>query len=206
MRDAPTPNRPCQTQRVAETSAGSGNDSCFLLFESFRSRSTESFPRFRFFGRQLAYIDILKPKRPAMVLQLDLPARINWFVAFPIIFQCRRPHDEFAIEENVDLFSSHDDAEAVPLADRLVSDLEWVSRVPRLFVIVEAAGAVRRVKVPGTFRVPNLDLRAAAQIYPTVAARRNLPIHQHLEVGIILFGAEAVAFAVESDFAILCFP
>ena len=69
----------------------------------------------------------------------------------------------------------------------------------------KAAGTVRRIELAGAVAVPDLHLRAAAQINAAVALRRNLPIHQHLKIAVILRGAKVVALAVKHDLAVPTF-
>src|SRR5436190_2591971 len=67
------------------------------------------------FSGQFPNINILKPKVVPVVLQLDLAGQKDGLAAIPVIFQDRMVHDQFPIQENLDLVSDHDDAESIPM-------------------------------------------------------------------------------------------
>ena len=54
--------------------------------------------------------------------------------------------------------------------------------------------------------IPNLNLRAAAQIDAAVAVFFDLPIDVQLEVAVVFVGAKILAFAVENDHAVFDAP
>src|SRR5690242_14393905 len=76
-----------------------------------------------------------------------------------------------------------------------------------LLVVVQSAGADFAVGVCRLGkRVPYLYLGAAAKIDAAVPVWSDLPVHQHLEIAIILRGAQTVVFPVVSNDAIHDLP
>ena len=54
--------------------------------------------------------------------------------------------------------------------------------------------------------IPNLQLRASAQVDTAVTAFEDLPIHIQLDVAVILIGTEALAFTIELQDAVNDLP
>src|SRR5688572_26519089 len=69
---------------------------------------------------QLADVNVFEPQIVAMVLQLDGAGRINRFIPLPVILQRGVINDQFVVQEDVHLFAKHQNAKAVPFADRFV--------------------------------------------------------------------------------------
>ena len=132
----------------------------------------------------------------AVRLQLDRAAREDRLLPIPVVLQRHVVHDLRAVEEHRHLVADHPDAEGVPLAHRVVGEHERLARV--LLVVVEAAGPDLRPDVCAR-RVPDLDLRRAAQVDAAVAVLGDAPVDEHLEVAVVLHRAEVVALAVEDD-------
>src|SRR5260221_4957543 len=91
--------------------------------------------------RQLLHVDVLEPQVGAVVLQLDGALVGDALVAVEVVFQRHIIDDQLAVEPDTGLVVLHDDAEAVPLADLLVHDLERLES--SLLVVPEGAGAFR---------------------------------------------------------------
>src|SRR6185369_1625754 len=104
----------------------------------------------------------------------------------------------------MNFFAYHQNAKAVPFANRFVSQLEWATGI--LLVVVKTAGALTFGVGSFVRWIPNLNLRSAAQINSAVALFRNLPIDIHFKIAVILGRRETAALAVENDFAILDLP
>jgi len=127
-----------------------------------------------------------------VVLKLDLPARVDRLLALPVVLQRHVVHDENVVQIDGDALADHEDAERVPLAGRAVGDVERLARV--LLVVPQTAGAFRAV--------PDLHLRAAAEVDAAVALGLDLPVDEEVEVCVVAAGAEAVALAVEDERAV----
>ena len=118
-----------------------------------------------------------EPQIAAVALQLDLSDRVDGLAALPVVFQGHVVDDQFAVERHPDLVADHFDVEGVPLADGLVDHLQRIVRID--FIVIQSAGA--------DFVVPDLHLRAAAEIDAAVAVGRDLPVDPHLEITVILW-------------------
>ena len=154
-------------------------------------------------GQNLPDVDVPEVEEVAVVLQFDLAGGVDGLLPVPIVLHDDVVHDKLAIEIDRHLFPDHDDAEAVPLADGLVRQLRRLARV--LLVVVQASGADLSAGYDPAC-IPNLDLRRASQVDAAVAAFLDLPVHEHLEIAVVLGGAEAAALAVENERAIGSLP
>ena len=68
-----------------------------------------------------------------MILQFDLAGGVNRFGRFPIIFQGGVVDHQLIVQKDMDLAARHQNAETIPLADRIVRKSE---RVPRILFVV----------------------------------------------------------------------
>src|SRR5262249_17428296 len=93
-----------------------------------------------------------------------------------------------------------------PLADGPVGHRRGVLGI--VAVVEYAAGALffARLGIGAGERIPNLNLRRAAQVDSAIALGLDLPIDIEFEIAIVLGGAKILTFAVENDDAVLCLP
>src|SRR5690606_6981448 len=68
------------------------------------------------------------------------------------------------------------------------------------------SGGRGAVLLPDVPRIPDLDLRRAAQVEAAVGPGGNLPVAVELEVAVVLRGAEARALAVVDEGSVLDAP
>ena len=105
--------------------------------------------------------------------------------------------DRFVIEPNAHPRTHHDDAEGIPLTERLVSQHQRI-----------LTGSARRV-IPKTARplvspdaelgffgvIPNLHLRNASQVNPRISQRNRLVLQEQFEIAVILLSRGIGAIA-----------
>ena len=101
--------------------------------------------------------DVTKVNRIAMALELDRSLRKDGSRAVPVVPQDDIINHQWVVEMYSNSFTHCFGTEGVPLADRFVCDNRGLARV--LFIVIESPGADLV-----EFRIPDLDLRAAAQI------------------------------------------
>ena len=132
-----------------------------------------------------------------MVLQFDLAARVDRQPAIPDVLHHDVVHDRLAVEHDGGPLAHHADEEGVPLARGPVGLRGGKPRV--VAVVPEGARAVLGpvLEILGVRRVPDLHLRAPAEVDPAVAPRMDFPVDVQLEVAVVLRGAEALSLAVE---------
>ena len=113
-----------------------------------------------------------------------------------------------AVEPDADAGTGHDDAEAVPFAGWLVGQHEWVFARLARGVVPKGARAELGVMLEGLLvgRVPDLDLRHAAEVDARVAFRGHVVFEHQFEVAVVFVGRRVGAGAGVEDFAILHGP
>ena len=105
----------------------------------------------------------------------------------PEVLQAGVIDDELVVEVDGDALADHEDAEAVPLAERLVGQDERVLAGRAGAVVPQAAGALVGAEVPlAAFLgvVPDLHLRRGPQVDAAVGLGHGLVVDQQLDVAV----------------------
>ena len=125
-----------------------------------------------------------------------------------VIFQDGVIDHELVIQPDADPRADHDDAQLIPLAERLVGQHQRVFAGRAGAVVPQPAGAFVGAEVELRFLgvIPDLHLRAAAQIDAGVAQRHGLVLDEQLEVAVVLLGGGVIALAVVDQLAVLHAP
>src|SRR5438094_4086123 len=143
-----------------------------------------------FLSRQFANVNVTEPDRLLVRLEFDLAARVNRFIAFPVVFHSDIVHHQLVIEIDRHFVADHENIEMVPLARKIVRHLQWVVGI--LLIVEKPAGAfVVRIGFAAE-RVPDLHLGTAPQINAAVSAFIDLPVHLEFEVAVVFTGAKVV--------------
>ena len=117
--------------------------------------------------------------------------------------------DELVVEVDRRALADLEDAERVPLAERLVGQDERVLARGALAVVPQAAGALVGPAVPlAAFLgvVPDLHLRRGPQVDAAVGLGHRLVVEQQLDVAVLLVGGQVGALAVVDQLAVLDLP
>ena len=95
-----------------------------------------------------------------------------------------------AVEPDAHAGADHHDTEGVPFAGRLVSQHQRVLAGLAGGIIPEGAGAELAAVLEGLLvgRIPDLDLRGAAEVDAGVALRRHVVFQGQFEVAVFLVG------------------
>ena len=117
--------------------------------------------------------------------------------------------DELAVQVDGRPRADLEDAEAVPLAERLVGQDERVAAGGLGAVVEQAAGALVGPAIPLApllGRVPDLHLRRAPEVDAAVGLGDGLVVDQQLDVAVFLVGGQVGALAVVDQLAVLDAP
>ena len=149
-------------------------------------------------GPDFAHEQVAPANFPAMGLELDRALEGHRSLAVVVILEQGMVHHELAIEPDADARADHEDADLVPLAERLVGQDQRVFTGSAGAVVPEAAGAL--VGAQGELRllgvIPDLDLGAAPQVNARIGLGDRLVLKEQLEVAVILLRGGVGALAV----------
>ena len=125
-----------------------------------------------------------------MALQFNLPRRIDRNIPVPIILHHNIVDHDLSVKAHRYPVLDHFDFKVVPFANRSVGVDQRLARTGLIIVKPSGIHIVQR-------GIPDLHLRASAQINPAVAALLDLPVEKHLKITVIFGRAEMAALAVK---------
>ena len=140
-----------------------------------------------------------------MSLKLDRAAGRDRQRAIPVVLEDGVIDDELVVQVDGGACTDLNDPERVPLADRLVGPHERVFAVAPGAVVPQAARAFVGLHAGITWvgKVPDLNLRRAAEINAAVSLGTDLEVDQELDVAVVFIGGEIDSLAVVDDHAVL---
>ena len=145
---------------------------------------------------------------PPWVCNSSGPFGRHWGLAVVVILEQGMVHHQLLVQPNADARADHDHVDTIPLAKRLVRQHQRVFAGGAGAVVPQSARPfVRAEREFGLFGVvPDLHLRAAAQIDARIRQRHGLVLDQQLEIAVVLLRGGVSPLAVVDEFAILDGP
>ena len=141
-----------------------------------------------------------------MGLELDRAPRRQRGLAVEVVLHPCVLDDPLAVEPDADDLAHHHDAQRVPLAERLVHAPQRILAGGAGGVVPQAAAAQPGLGVPRLVRIPDLDLRAPAEVHAAVGPGHGAVLEAQFKIAVEPAGAQIEALAVVDQLAALGLP